>query len=313
MFTNSTHYKFNEGIATNNNVDIYYRDYGPEDAEPVLLIQGLGGQLVNWPQHLLDCLLDNNFRPIVFDNRDAGLSSKIKSDIFDDNNRKKTIVKTYFKYYTGIKLNPLYTIDDMSKDAISVLDSLNVNEAHIVGISMGGMISQLLASNYSERVKSLTLIASTASTPSPLNGPERKVRKLLMRRSNNPNASIDERMKRTKKIFSIIGYQGFDLDSDEFNGGLKESIKRGGNDDSGFSRQILAILGSKDRIKKVKTIKAKTLIIHGKDDPLIPVKNAYKAERLIKNSKLVIVDQMRHLIEPPVFDQFKKDFIEHLS
>ena len=99
----------------------------------------------------------------------------------------------------------------MAEDAVSVLDSLDVEKAHILGISMGGMIAQIIASNHPNRLKTFTLIASTASTPSPFNGPTRKVRKLLMDRTKNPNSTLDERIDRTRKIFKEIGYQGIDL------------------------------------------------------------------------------------------------------
>ena len=313
MFTNSNLFSFEEGTATNNGVSIYYRDYGPIDAEPILLVQGLGGQLINWPQHLIQFLIDNNFRPIVYDNRDTGLSSRIQSDKFDDDKRTNTIVKSYIRYYLRLPIESEYTIDDMADDAISVLDELNIENAHILGISMGGMIAQIIASNYSERTKTFTLIASTASTPSPFNGPSRKVRKLLMERTNNPNSSIDERVNRTRRIFSEIGYQGIDLNTDEFYNDISSSIKRGGKDDTGFGRQLTAILGSENRLDKVKAIKAQTLIIHGKEDPLIRVKNAYKTNKLIDNSKLIIISDMRHLIEIPVFDQFKNELLKHLN
>ena len=94
MFTNSSLFSYNEGKTSNNDVEIYYRDYGPIDAEPILLVQGLGGQLINWPQHLIEFLLENNFRPIVFDNRDTGLSSRIESNSFDDKKRSNTIIKS---------------------------------------------------------------------------------------------------------------------------------------------------------------------------------------------------------------------------
>ena len=313
MFTNSNLFSFEEGTATNNGVSIYYRDYGPVDAEPILLVQGLGGQLINWPQHLIQFLIDNNFRPIVYDNRDTGLSSRIQSDKFDDDKRTNTIVKSYIRYYLRLPIESEYTIDDMADDAISVLDELNIENAHILGISMGGMIAQIIASNYSERTKTFTLIASTASTPSPFNGPTRKVRKLLMERTNNPNSSVDERVNRTRRIFSEIGYQGIDLNTDEFYNDISSSIKRGGKDDTGFGRQLTAILGSENRLDKVKAIKAQTLIIHGKEDPLIRVKNAYKTNKLIDNSKLIIISDMRHLIEIPVFDQFKNELLKHLN
>jgi pimeloyl-ACP methyl ester carboxylesterase len=313
MFTNSNLFSYEEGKAINQDIEIYYRDYGPIDAEPILLVQGLGGQLVNWPQHLIEFLIENNFRPIVFDNRDTGLSTRVDSDSFSDEKRSDTIVRSYIRYYLRLPIESEYTIDDMANDAIAVLNELNISKAHVLGISMGGMIAQIIASTHPDRTKTFTLIASTASTPSPLNGPTRKVRKLLMDRTKNPNSTIDQRVDRTRKIFSEIGYQGIDLNTDEFYEDIASSIKRGGNDDTGFGRQLTAILGSKNRLDKVRSINAPTLIIHGKDDPLIKVKNAYRTNKLIKDSKLIVIPDMRHLIEPPVFDQFKQDLLKHLK
>jgi len=313
MFTNSKLLSFEEGVAQQNDIEIYYRDYGPVDGDPILLVQGIGGQLINWPHHLIEFLIQNNFRPIVFDNRDTGLSTKIESDMFDDDNRTNTIIRSYIRYYLRLPIESDYTLDDMADDAISVLDTLNIDKAHILGISMGGMIAQIIASSYPDKTKTFTLIASTASTPSPLNGPTRKVRKLLMNRTKNPNATIDERVNRTRKIFGEIGYQGINLNTDEFYEEVSNSIQRGGTNDTGFGRQLTAILGSENRLNKVKSIKAPTLIIHGKDDPLIKVKNAYKTNKLIDNSNLIIISDMRHLIEVPVFNQFKDDLLKHLD
>ena len=306
-------HSFEEGSVFNEDVKIIYRDYGPKDAEPILLVQGLGGQLINWPDHLIDFLISNNFRPIVFDNRDTGLSSRLTDDRFAEGNRSKTINSTYLKYYFRLPINPPYTLDDMASDAILILDKLDIDKTHLLGMSMGGMIAQIIAANHSERINSFTLIASSISAPSPLNGPTRDVRRLLMKRSANPYSTNDERIERSKKIFSLIGLEGYDLDTEEFYNKSIESIERAGPDDTGFSRQIMAILGSKNRIKKVKSIKANTLIIHGKEDPLIKVKNAYKTNKLIKNSSLIILPNMRHLIEPPVFDLFKDDLLAHLN
>jgi pimeloyl-ACP methyl ester carboxylesterase len=313
MFTNSKLFSYEEGIALNGDLEIYYRDYGPKEAEPILLVQGIGGQLINWPEHLIDFLIENNFRPIVYDNRDTGLSSRVPSDSFSDAKRDNTIVKNYIRYYLRLPIKSDYTLDDMAVDGISVLDKLDISEAHILGISMGGMIAQIIVSSNPERTKTFTLIASTASTPSPFNGPTRKVRKLLMNRTKNPNSTVDERVARSRKIFTEIGYQGIDLNTEEFYNNVSISIERGGKDDTGFGRQLNAILASQNRLDKVKSISAPTLIIHGLEDPLIKVKNAYKANKLIKGSKLIIIDDMRHLIEPPVFNQFKDDLLEHLE
>jgi pimeloyl-ACP methyl ester carboxylesterase len=313
MLISPSLYSFEEGFISNNGVDIAYRVYGSENNKPILLVQGLGGQLINWPEHLIDFLIENNFRPIVFDNRDTGLSSRFTDDRFTEGNRSKTINSTYLKYYLRLPINPPYTLDDMATDAIMILDKLNIDKAHLLGISMGGMIAQIIAANHSERINTFTLIASSISAPSPLNGPTRDVRRLLMKRSANPYSTNEERIERSKKIFKLIGLEGYDLDTEEFYNKSIESIERAGPDDTGFSRQIMAILGSENRIKKVKSIKAKTLIIHGKEDPLIKVKNAYKTKKYIKNSNLLILPKMRHLIEPPVFDLFKQDLLTHLN
>lgn len=304
---------FEEGNVYNADIKIVYRDYGPKNAEPILLVQGLGGQLINWPDHIIDFLIENNYRPIVFDNRDTGLSSRVNNDLFSDQRRTKTIITTYLRYFLRLPINAPYSLDDMAEDSISILNELSIDKAHLLGISMGGMIAQIIAANHPDRIKTFTLIASSVLTPGPLNGPRRDVRKLLMQRTNNPNASIGERISRTKKIFKLIGLENNDLETREFYEKSLESINRSGPDDSGFSRQLMAILSSKNRIKKVKSIKAKTLIIHGKEDPLIKVKNAYKTNKLIKNSNLLIFPQMRHLIEEPVFNLFKDDLLIHLQ
>jgi len=312
FFINSLN-AFDEGYVYNDDIKIVYRDYGPKNAEPILLVQGLGGQLINWPDHIIDFLIENNYRPIVFDNRDTGLSSRFDSNLFSDERRARTIRGTYIRYFLRLPIDAPYSLDDMAEDSILILNKLNIDRAHLLGISMGGMIAQIVAANYPERIKTFTLIASSVSTPGPLNGPRRDVRKLLMQRTNNPNASIDERISRTKEIFSLIGIENNDLDTKEFYKKSIESINRAGPDDSGFSRQLMAILASKNRIKKVKSIKTKTLIIHGEKDPLIRVNNAYKANKLIENSDLLIFPQMRHLIEEPVFNLFKDDLLMHLQ
>jgi pimeloyl-ACP methyl ester carboxylesterase len=313
LVTTSSLFSFEESFIYNNDVKIVYRDYGPSNADPILLVQGLGGQLINWPDHIIDFLIENNFRPIVFDNRDSGLSSRLNSDLFSENNKTRTINRTYLRYYLRLPINAPYTLDDMANDVVAILDHLDIKETNLLGISMGGMIAQILAANHPERIKTLTLIASSVSVPSPLNGPKRNVRKLLMSRSANPNASNEERIERTKNIFKLIGIDESDLESEEFYNKSIESINRAGSDDSGFSRQLIAILASDNRLKKVKSIKSKTLIIHGKDDPLIQVKNAYKSHKYIKNSNLIVLPKMRHLIEEPIFDLFKDDLLNHLS
>ena len=147
-----------------------------------------------------------------------------------------------------------YTIDDMAEDGIKLLEALHIKQAHVLGTSMGGMIAQIISAQYPEKVKSFTLIASTASTPSPLNAPTKAVRDLMMERSKNPNASIEEVLEREIKIIGLIGMEGRVVDTPEFRSETIKNFDRA-QDGSGYARQLLAILASKGRLDKIKKIK----------------------------------------------------------
>jgi len=294
---------FEEGYARDKDISIYYRDYGPANGIPILLVMGLGGQLTFWPPYMIKYLQQKGYRPIAFDNRDMGLSSRFKSN--------PTFLSNILKYYFYIPIKSEYKLDDMAKDAVLLLDTLEIDKCHVIGMSMGGMISQILVSNHQERFSSYTQIASMVAVPSPLNGPNFSIIRLLGERAFK-NSTKEERINRTIRLVSTIGMQGFDYNSSEFKDEVNETIERS-PDDSGFIRQMAAILGTKNRIDKVKTIRVPTLIIHGKTDPLIKVKNAFHTHKLIKNSKIKIIDNMGHLIEEPVFNQFKIDLKNHLE
>ena len=295
---------YNEGFSENSGVKIFYRDYGPKDGDPILMVHCLGAQLVHWPIHLINFLQANNFRPITYDNRDVGLSSRFLNT--------PSFVIDYVKYFLRLPIKSEYTIDDMASDGINLLDTLNIKKTHIFSTSMGGMIAQIISAQYPERVKSFTLIASTASTPSPINAPKKAVRDIMMERSKNPNASHEEILEREIRMVSLIGMDGRIVDTPEFREETIRNLDRA-QDGSGYARQLLSILASKDRLKKIQKIKAPTLIIHGKNDPMIHVKNAYKMHKLIPHSKLKIIENMRHLIEPEVLNQFEGMLLEHLN
>lgn len=299
--------KYDEGYAETDGVKIFYRDYGPKDADPILLVHGLGAQLVHWPEHLINFLLDNNLRPITFDNRDAGLSSRFK--------KKPSIVLGYLRYFFRLPIKSEYTLNDMAKDGIDVLDHLDISKAHILGTSMGGMISQIICAKYPNRVKTCTLIASTASIPGPFNGATKEVREMMVGRSQSTNPTMDEVYQRELKWVGLIGMQGKNIDTPKFREDTINNFNRikDVKDGYGYARQLTAILSSKNRIKKVKSIKAKTLLIHGKFDPVLNVKNSYFMNKLIANSELIVIPNMRHLIEEEILNQFKDKLKLHLS
>jgi len=295
-------FSFDDGFATNQEIKIAYRDHGPKNGIPILLITGLGAQLTLWPEFLIRDLQKNNFRPIAFDNRDVGLSTRFTS--------KPSQTINYLKYFMFIPINSEYTIEDMASDGVAVLDHLNIDSAHILGMSMGGMISQVLVAKHPERVKSFTMIASTASTPNPFNGPKFKVTQQLLKRSAAKD-DIEGRIDQSIKLFELIGTPGKDYDTPQFRQNMRAYIKRGG-DDGGFLRQMAAIIGSKNRKELLKSINTQTLIIHGDIDPLIKVKNAYSAHKLIKSSHLEIVNDMGHLLDEESYAKFQNQLITFL-
>jgi len=296
-------FSFEDGFATNQEIKIAYRDHGPENGVPILLVTGLGAQLTLWPDFLIRDLQKNNYRPIAFDNRDVGLSTRFTS--------QPSQTLNYLKYFMFIPINSEYSIQDMASDGVAVLDHLNIESAHILGMSMGGMISQVLVAQHPERVKSFTMISSTASTPNPFNGPKFKVTQQLLKRSAAKD-DIEGRINQSIKLFELIGTPGKDYDTPQFRQKMRAYIKRGG-DDGGFLRQMAAIIGSKNRKELLKSINTQTLIIHGDIDPLIKVKNAYSAHKLIQSSHLEVVEDMGHLLDEESYAKFQNQFIEFLG
>ena len=299
--------EYEEGLVKKNNVSIFYRDYGKSDQEPILLVHGLGAQLVHWSDDLIDLLIKNNYRPIVFDNRDAGLSSRFSS--------KPSMLSGYIRYYLRLPVQSEYDLNDMAKDAINLLDHLKIDKAHILGTSMGGMISQIICAKYPEKIKSFTLIASTASAPGPFNGASKEVREIMIERAQNVNPTAEEVYERELKWVSLIGTEGSMADTQEFKNETFANYNRALNRGNGYdyARQLFAILSSKNRIRKVMSIQCPTLIIHGKDDPLIHYKNSIKINKLIKNSKLLLIDDMRHLIDENILNKFSYELIQHFK
>ena len=296
-------FAFDEGFADNGGIQIAYRDYGPASGKPILLVTGLGAQLTLWPDFLIEDLQANNFRTIAFDNRDVGLSTRFSS--------KPSQTLNYLKYFMFIPINSEYSIQDMASDGIAVLDHLNIDYAHILGMSMGGMISQVLVAEHPKRAKSFTMISSTASTPNPFNGPKFKVTQQLLKRSVARD-NIEGRIDQSIELFQLIGTPGKNYDTPQFRKDMRAYILRGG-DDGGFLRQMAAIIGSQNRKELLRSINTPTLIIHGDVDPLIKVKNAYSAEKLIQSSELRIIEGMGHMLDEESYDKFKIALIDFLN
>ena len=293
-----------ENYVDNNGVKIFYVDYGPTNNEPILLVQGLGGQLTFWPQELILTLQENGFRPIVYDNRDVGLSEN-----FEDYG-KPNFVWNYAKFYLGLPLKSAYTLADMASDGIAVLNDLKINKTHLLAQSMGGMITQRMVADNKDRFKSFVLIASMARTPDLETAPKGELRRLIEDRSFK-NQTIDERVERSIAIFKILASPNAQFDEIKFREEVIKNINRSDNE-SGFSRQLIAILADKDRYDEVQSITTPTLVIHGKLDPLIPYEEGKKTADLIPNSSFLSVDFMSHLIDGPVMEYIEEPLVNFL-
>ncbi|RZI42915.1 alpha/beta hydrolase [Herbaspirillum sp. HC18] len=276
-----------------NGIQLAYDEQGDPRGEPVLLIAGLGLQLISWPDGFCKGLVDQGLRVIRFDNRDSGLSTKMEQ--FGKPNLQMAFYRTLFH----MPLFSGYTLYDMAKDGVCLLDALGIRQAHIVGASMGGMIAQLIAGRYPERTLTLTSIMSTSGRPG-LPGPTMAANNALFSRPRNPrdsNSVIDHFMH----MFRVLGSPGFPTPEDELRKRVTESVRRNVCT-AGTARQIMAVASSGDRGALLRTIKVPTLVIHGTDDPLVPVACGRDTARLVPGAVLHEIDGMGHDFPPALDD-----------
>ncbi|HEX7776197.1 MAG TPA: alpha/beta hydrolase [Parvibaculum sp.] len=267
-----------------NGITIEYESFGPADRETVLLIMGLGGQLTMWPVELCNELVARGYRAIRFDNRDVGLSTKFDAAGMPD------MAAIFGAVMAGKAAPAPYSLDDMAKDAVGLLDALGIKKAHIAGASMGGMIAQLVAANHPERVLSLTSIMSTTGNAAlPQAKPE--VMGLLM--APAPEGDVEAAIQRGIKVFQTIGSPGFPTDEKILREWFTRDVKRS-NYPVGVARQMAAIMSNGDRREKLKKVKAPTVVLHGADDPLVPVDGGKDTAASIAGAELRIVPGMGH-------------------
>ena len=268
-----------------NQLNLEYEILGRDDAPPLLLIMGLGMQLIAWPDAFCTQLADQGFRVIRFDNRDVGLSTKL------DHLGTPNVPLEFAKFMLRLPLKGPYYIDDMANDAAGLLTALGIERAHVVGASMGGMIAQNLAANYAGKVQSLTSIMSTTGRRS-LPGPTWKARNALL----SPPAKrgdIAGAVTRMKKIFRVIGSPGFPEDESILTALCERHVRRDSHP-PGMARQLVAIAASGDRTPVLRRITAPTLVIHGDADPLLPVAAGIDTAAAIRNAKLSRIAGMGH-------------------
>lgn len=292
-------YKVKEHYVQANGLKFCVQERGPRDAPPVIMVMGLAAQLTLWPDNFLNAIANLGYRVICFDNRDIGLSDKIQ------NAKKIDLTMAYIKYRLGQPFEANYTLYDMAEDTIGIMDALKLDAAHIVGVSMGGMIGQIVSAKYESRVLSLNLMMTSNNSPKqPL--PRLNVIKSFLTAGltrNTPHNAMDKAVDVWKSIQSSI----FPLSHSEIVDHLHSNITRS-NRPGGAIRQIQAVFATGSLHYLLKRIKAPTLVIHGEHDPLVHPINSKIIARKISNAKHIPVYGMGHDM-PEEFLVFFADLI----
>lgn len=284
--------------ASTNNISLEYDTFGDTDNPAVLLIMGLGAQMIHWDVEFCRRLADKGFFVIRFDNRDVGLSSKMEGA------KAPELTAIVVDLLAGKLPKVPYSIDDMAEDAVGLLDHLNIKQAHICGASMGGMIAQLVACNHPERAITLTSIMSTTGNP---NLPKSTADAQAALSAPRPD-SEEEVIQRAIDNSAIMGSPGFEKDLEFTANRALEAYKRSFYP-AGFARQIAAIVASGDRREKLQKLNLPALIIHGTADPLVPVQGGHDTHENIKDSTLKLIEGMGHDLPKGAW----KEIIESIS
>jgi pimeloyl-ACP methyl ester carboxylesterase len=276
-----------EQIAHANGIEIAYESIGDPAGQPLLMIMGLGTQLIHWDVELCEQLAARGFHVIRFDNRDAGHSTHIEAPV--PNVRRAML---------GLRVDAPYLLRDMAEDAAGLLDHLGISAAHVVGASMGGMIGQTLAIEHPERVLSLTSIMSTTGERS-VGRPKLRMMGLLMRRAPREKEAFVEHFV---GVFKAIGSRGFAMDEERVRRLAAEAYERD-HDSAGTGRQLAAILASGDRTERLRALRVPTTIIHGRKDPLVPFRGGKATADAIPDAKLIAIPGMGHDMPREVWPQ----------
>ena len=289
-------------MKSNADISIAYQIHGNKENPVILIIQGLGMPLTATPPEIINELVTRGYCLLLVDNRDIGHSQIIDEKI-------PNLLVQVIKYMLGFKVKCFYKLDDMMNDINNLLDEINVNNFHIIGVSMGGMISQLMAIKNPDKVNSLISIMSTTGNPK-LPKPKWNIIKYILNGSNKRNINNLESFY--IKLWKLIGSRKYPRSNNEIKEFVNRIISRGVSA-QGSIRQILAILNSYDRTSGLNEITIPTLVIHGNDDPLVPVECGIDTSNAINNSDLWVIKGMGHDFPYELLDQFVDRIDNHIK
>jgi pimeloyl-ACP methyl ester carboxylesterase len=282
-------------------VELSYETFGNQSDKPLLLVMGLGAQMLAWRDKWCELLTQQGFYVIRFDNRDVGLSTHI-----DEAPLPK--VKDFFQatVLNNRKLAAYY-LKDMAEDAIGLMDYLKIEKAHVCGASMGGMIAQEMAIHFPQRVKSLCLIMTT---PGDRRLPKPALKVVVSLFKQPSPKKVEKFLKHKAKHLQVIGsVNGLGDTLEELEAHTQRLHKRASSSRGG-GRQSLAIVSSPNRTKALKNLKVPTLIIHGESDPLVKVEHAYALKAAMPHARFELVKDMGHDIPKSLYEPFAKMIAE---
>jgi len=287
-------------IARAANVDIYYETFGEETDPAIVLIMGLGGQSIAWDTEFCELLAGDGHYVVRFDNRDAGMSTK-----FDGAHIEAVAIVT--AALAGEKIEVPYTLSDMAGDTLGLMDHLGMQRAHLVGVSMGGMIAQTLAAEYSERVASLTSIMSSTGSRS-VGQPTPEAVMVLFERPPADRAGSIEAAVRAQRVIGS---------PDHFNEENARTRAAAAYDRSfypdGTGRQLAAIFAAGNRTDQIARITTPTLVIHGEQDSLIDVSGGHHTAEVIVDAELLLFEDMGHDLPRPLWDTLMEAITAHIA
>ena len=286
-----------------NGIDIEYDTFGDRNGSPLLLIMGLSSQMVAWPESFCRKLARSGHWVLRFDNRDVGLSSKIEGVGVPN------LMGIMAAHQQGKPVNAPYTLSDMAADALGLMDALKLEKAHVCGLSMGGMIAQVMALEYPRRVLSLISMESSTGDPTLPSAKPQAMDAML----SPPLQDRDEYVQHMVEVF-----RAFSGGSDKFDEILEGELAANSYDRSfypiGFIRQLAAILASGDRTESLASVTVPTLVIHGADDPLVPLAHGRATARAIPGAKFLVVKGLGHGIAyPGLWDEIVDAIRQHTS
>lgn len=276
-----------------NGVDLCYETFGDPDADPLLLVMGLGAQMVAWEVEFCEHLVDRGYHVIRFDNRDVGLSTK-----FVDVDPTEGLLGAFGGGLAGGGFEPPYRIADMAADAAGLIAHLGHDQVHVVGASMGGMIAQQLTIDHPHRVRTLTSIMSTTGDPD-VGGPTPDALTALMEAFTTPTQDRTAAIEVAVRVSRVLAGGG-PFDEERAVRRAERSIDRDA-DQTGTMRQLLAVLGSPSRTEGLREVSAPTLVVHGELDPLVQPSGGERTAEAVPDAELLLVPDMGHDVAPPMW------------